>query len=112
MSWPLSLVLALLLTEAIEIPVCLLWGMRGRDLLFVLLANLLTNPVVNALYALAYLYTPIPRVASIAVLEIAAVVTEWLVYRSATDAKRPFLVSLTANAASYGVGLLITTFLF
>ncbi len=112
MSWPLSLVLALLLTEAIEIPVCLLWGMRGRDLLFVLLANLLTNPVVNVLYALAYLYTPIPRVASIAVLEIAAVVTEWLVYRSATDAKRPFLVSLTANAASYGVGLLITTFLF
>ncbi len=112
MSWPLSLVLALLLTEAIEIPVCLLWGMRGRDLLFVLLANLLTNPVVNVLYALAYLYTPIPRAVSIAVLEIAAVVTEWLVYRSATDAKRPFLVSLTANAASYGAGLLITTFLF
>ena len=111
MSWPLSLVLALLLTEAIEIPVCLLWGMRGRDLLFVLLANLLTNPIVNVLYALVSLYTPIPRVASIAVLEIAAVVTEWLIYRSATDAKRPFLVSLTANAASYGAGLLIAAFL-
>ena len=111
MSWPLSLVLALLLTEAIEIPVCLLWGMRGRDLLFVLLSNLLTNPVVNVLYALAYLYTPIPRAVSIAVLEIAAVVTEWLVYRSATDAKRPFLVSLTANAASDGAGLLIAAIL-
>ena len=111
MSWPLSLVLALLLTEAIEIPVCLLWGMRGRDLVFVLLANLLTNPVVNVLYALAYLYTPIPRAVSIAVLEIAAVVTEWLVYRSATEAKRPFLISLTANAASYGAGLLITLFI-
>ena len=41
----------------------------------------------------------------------AAVVTEWLIYRSATDAKRPFLVSLTANAASYGAGLLIAAFL-
>ncbi len=112
MSWPLSLVLALLLTEAIEIPVCLLWGMRKRDLLFVVLANLLTNPLVNVLYALAYLYTPVPRAVSIAVLEIAAVVTEWLIYRSATDAKRPFPVSLTANAVSYGAGLLITTFLF
>ncbi len=111
MSWPLSLVLALLLTEAIELPICLLWGMRGRDLIFVLLANLLTNPIVNVLYALASLYTPIPRVASIAVLEIAVVVTEWLIYRSATDAKRPFLVSLTANAASYGAGLLIAAFL-
>lgn len=111
MSWPLSLVLALLLTEAIELPICLLWGMRERDLIFVLLANLLTNPIVNVLYALASLYTPIPRVASIAVLEIAAVVTEWLIYRSATDAKRPFLVSLTANAASYGAGLLIAAFL-
>ena len=112
MSWPLSLVLALLLTEAIEIPVCLLWGMRKRDLLFVVLANLLTNPLVNVLYALAYLYTPVTRAVSIALLEIAAVVTEWLIYRSATDAKRPFPVSLTANAVSYGAGLLITTFLF
>lgn len=111
MSWPLSLVLALLLTEAIELPICLLWGMRGRDLIFVLLANLLTNPIVNVLYALASLYTPIPRVVSIAALEIAAVVTEWLIYCSATDAKRPFLVSLTANAASYGAGLLIAAFL-
>jgi hypothetical protein len=112
MSWPLSLVLALLLTEAIELPVCRLWGMRGRDLVFVLLANLLTNPVVNVLYALAYLYTPIPRVLAIAMLEIAAVLVEWFVYRYATEAKRPFLVSLTANAASFGAGLLITTFLF
>jgi hypothetical protein len=111
MSWPLSLVLAFLLTEAIEIPVCFIWGMRRRDLVFVLLANLLTNPVVNVLYALAFLYTPIPRAVSIAVLEIAAVLTEWLVYRSATGAKRLFLVSLTANAASYGAGLLITAFL-
>ena len=111
MSYLVTLLSALLLTEAIEIPVCLLWGMRGRDLVFVLLANLLTNPVVNVLYALAYLYTPIPRAVSIAVLEIAAVLVEWIVYRSATEAKRPFLVSLTANAASYGAGLLITTFL-
>lgn len=112
MSWPLSLVLTLLLTEAIELPVCRLWGMRGRDLVFVLLANLLTNPVVNVLYALAYLYTPIPRVLAIAMLEIAAVLVEWFVYRYATGAKRPFLVSLTANTASFGAGLLITTFLF
>ena len=104
MSYPLSLVSALLLTEAIEIPVCLLWGMRGRDLLFVVLANVLTNPLLNVLYALACVYTRI----ALAVLESSAVAAEWLVYRSATDAKHPFFVSLTANAASFGFGLLIT----
>ena len=112
MSYPLSLVLALLMTEAIEIPVCLLWGMRGRDLVFVLLANVLTNPLLNVLYAIACLYTRIPPAAALAVLEPAAVIAEWIVYRSATKAKRPFLTSLTANAASFGIGLLITTFLF
>ena len=112
MSYPLSLVLALLMTEAIEIPVCLLFGMRGRDLVFVLLANVLTNPLLNVLYAVACLYTQIPPAAALAVLEPAAVVAEWLVYRSATGAKRPFLASLTANAASFGLGLLITTFLY
>ena len=111
MPYPLTLVLALLMTEAIEIPVCLLFHMRGRDLLFVVLANVLTNPLLNVLYAIACLYTPIPRAAALAVLEPAAVIVEWVVYRSATDAKRPFLASLTANAASFGLGLLITTFI-
>ena len=112
MPYPLMLLFALLMTEAIEIPVCLLFHMRGRDLIFVVLANVLTNPMLNVLYAIACLYTPIPPAVSLAVLEPAAVVVEWLVYRSATGAKRPFLASLTANAASFGLGLLITTFLF
>lgn len=112
MSYLVTLLSVLLLTEAIEIPVCLLWGMRGRDLVFVLLANVLTNPLVNVLYALACLYTKIPPAASLTVLEVAAVLAEWCVYRYAAGAKRPFLVSLTANAASFGLGLLITKVLF
>ena len=112
MSYPMSLVLALLMTEAIELPVCLLFHMRGRDLIFVLLANVLTNPMLNVLYALTRLYTAVPPAVSLAVLESAAVLAEWIVYRRATDAKRPFLVSLCANAASFGLGLLITPLLF
>lgn len=112
MSYLLTLLLALLLTEAIEIPVCLLWGFRRRDLLFVLLANVMTNPAVNVLYAIVCLKMAIPPVLSLAVLETAAVAAEWIVYRYATETKRPFLVSLTANAASFGAGLLITTFIF
>lgn len=107
MPYPIALVCALLLTVAIETAVCLLWKMRGKELLIVLLANVMTNPAVNVLYLLALLYTPLPKVLVISVLESAAVVSEWLVYRSLTEVKRPFLVSLTANAVSFGAGLLI-----
>lgn len=109
MPYPLTLALALLLTEAIEISICLLWGFRGRDLLFVLLANVLTNPLVNVLYAGAGVFTSIPPALALAALEGFAVAAEWLVYRFATERKRPFLVSLSANAASFCAGLLITT---
>lgn len=111
MPYPMMLVSALLLTEAIELPVCLLFGLRKKALFVVLLCNLLTNPAVNVLYLLAVLFTPIPKVLVLAVLEAAAVVTEWLVYRSLTEAKHPFWMSLAANAASYGAGLLLTTIL-
>ena len=102
------LVLALLLTEAIEVPACLAFGMRGKELLIVLLANAMTNPLLNALLLLGTAVASLPYAAMLAVLEPAAVAAEWLVYRSLTDVKRPFLVSLAANAASFGAGLLIT----
>ena len=108
MPYPVSLLLALLLTEAIEIAVCLLWGMRGKELWITVLANVLTNPAVNVLYLLARLYTRLPQTVVIAALEASAVVVEWLVYRALTGTKRPFLVSLSANAASYGAGLLLS----
>jgi len=108
MPYEVKLLLALLLTEAIEVPVCLLCGMRGKDLRIVLLANVITNPLLNALLLLGATLTDLPYAAMLAVLEPAAVIAEWLVYRSLTDAKRPFLVSLIANAASFGAGLIIT----
>ena len=111
MPYPVSLLLALLLTEAIEIAVCLLWGMRGKELWITVLANVLTNPAVNVLYLLARLYMRLPQAAVIAALEASAVVVEWLVYRALTGTKRPFLVSLSANAASYGAGLLLSVLL-
>lgn len=107
MKYLLSLLLVLLLTEAIEVPLARLWSVKGRDLLFVVLANVLTNPAVNVLYAAASVFTDLPTAAVLAVLELAAVAVEWLVYRSALDARRPLLLSLVCNAASFGAGLLL-----
>ena len=106
MPYPLTLLLTLLLTEAVEVPVARLLRVKGGDLWFVVLANVLTNPAVNVLYAAAATYTKLPHIAVIAVLEAAAVVTEWLVYRYA-GIRRPLLVSSVCNAVSFGAGLLL-----
>lgn len=111
MPYPLTLLLVLLLTEAVEVPLARLLGVRGRDLVFVMLANVLTNPAVNVLYAAAVVLTDLPTAPVLAVLELAAVAVEWLVYRSAVGAKRPLLISLVCNAASFGAGLLLNVLL-
>ena len=107
MKYVLSLLLALLLTEAIELPLARLFGVKGRDLVFVVLANVMTNPAVNVLYAAVTFFTKLPTIPVIAALELAAVAAEWIVYRFAADAKRPLLMSLVCNAASFCAGLLL-----
>ena len=106
-----SLVISLLLTEALEIPFCILaWWLRGRDIIVCALVNIVTNPpVVLAHYFIkrglaasgGLAYMPLVVIA----LELAAVVIEWLFYRGCTDKKHPFFISLTANAFSYLTGL-------
>ena len=107
MQYAIKLLTALLLTEAIEVPVCMIFGIRKKQLLIVLLANLITNPLLNVIYGLSVLYMPAYSAAVLAGLEILAVLTEWRIYRVLTDAKRPFITSLTANAVSFGIGLVL-----
>ena len=112
-----ALLISLLLTEALELAFCAaVWRMRGRELAVCALVNVVTNPPVVLLHTLikqslvrAGAQSAMPLV--ILALELAAVTVEWLFYRRCTDIKRPFAVSLTANAFSYGMGLLISLFL-
>lgn len=92
----------LALTLAIELPLALLWGLRGQDLILCALANLLTNPTV----VLLNLIFPVPWF--LLLLECAAVGIEGLVYlTSARHVRAPFLFSLWANVCSFGLGLVI-----
>lgn len=105
-----SLTVSLLLTEAIETAVCFALGFRGGELLIVLLANIATNPAVVFVCVLAGKFTHVPQWLCVGVLEVSAVLVEALIYRRATDRKRPFLDSLIANAVSYSTGLMLTAF--
>lgn len=104
-----SLAVSLALTLILETCFYFIVGKRNKkDLLLLLLANVLTNPAVVLLYWLSVLYTDINEVIVKAVLEISAVLVEWICYRRyAQDIKRPFLFSLGANAFSFTIGVLL-----
>lgn len=107
-GWLISLGVSLGLTLLFEIPFAALWGLRKRDLSLAVLVNLLTNPVVVLCTLLWRAYVPCPDWPIVAVLEIAAVVTEGLIYRDLGEhIRKPILLSVCANAMSYALGLLI-----
>ena len=73
-------VIALTLTILIELSVALITGYRDRKTLkVVVLAQIVTNPIVVLISNLCILYTALPVWAFHAPLEIAALCAEWMI---------------------------------
>lgn len=102
----LSLGISLTLTLILELFFALIFKVRGKALLLTIFANILTNPAVVVLYLLFCRHYTFPEAVVISILEISAVVVEAVIYKT-SGIKRPFLLSLGANAFSYLCGLLI-----
>ena len=109
-----ALAFSLAMTLVLEVGFFYLVGKRNKkDLLLVIMVNILTNPAVVLLYWLSALYTDINSIVAKAVLEICAVLVEGYYYkRYAQDFKKPFLFSLAANGFSYFIGVLLQLWLF
>ena len=99
-----SLAISLVLTLILESIYGLIWNIkRRRDWLRLLLANLVTNPIVVSLYHTISSYWPF-----VALLEVCAVLAEWLAYRRWSESIRPaFLFALCANGFSFFGGMLL-----
>jgi hypothetical protein len=104
-----SLAVSLILTLVIETGFFLLTGKHDRkDLLLLVLANVLTNPVVVLSYWIVALYIGFIAFAVLPVLELSAVLVEGYVYKKyGRSFRRPYLFSLSANAVSFAVGVII-----
>ena len=109
------LALPLVLTVLIETALAFVLKVRSiYDLIFVVLANCLTNPVVNLIYLLVMSGTDIENgsitaYCIVAILEVLAWGTEALLYKKLLVYKRlkPMILSLILNASSFGLGLII-----
>ena len=112
-----ALIVSLVLTIFIESGFFLLTGKRNRkDLILVVLTNIITNPVVvllywlvalNASWSLTLEKTPLEFLTKI-LLEFFAIVTEGRYYKKyGREFRRPYVFSVAANTASFGAGILI-----
>ncbi len=104
-----SLAVSLGLTLILELGFAILWGVRGtRELAIVALANCLTNPPVVLLHNTALTVWGWGNVPVTAVLELAAILTEWKCYAVCSEQlKRPLLFSTLANVFSFAAGCII-----
>ena len=109
------MLLALALTILIEGCGAFLLGIRTRrGQAVVLLANVITNPVLQCtLTAVSFFWSPSLYYYFLIPLEVAAVIVEGRLYKSFLQLKlNPFLFSLLLNAGSFGLGKLIFKILF
>ena len=109
-----SLGLSLTLTIALETGFFLLIGKRNKkDLLLLLLVNVITNPVVVLSFWLAVLYMDWNKYIILVLLELFAVLIEGYYYKKyGISFRRPYIFSLCANMFSFWAGELIQLLLW
>ena len=110
MPWSLlakAMAISLIETLILELGFALFWGVRGRkDLQWVILVNVLTNPiVVFTYYYVRIRHLPVNYGIVTLALETFAVVTEALIYqKKAETVGKPWVFSLSVNAFTFAVG--------
>ena len=100
-----SLLLSLILTLVLELLFALVWGVRKRGLVLVLLMNILTNPAVVLLHFFCAFFLGWTGFFPVLVLELAAIAAEGLCCRGMVQ--RPWLFAFCINLFSYGMGELL-----
>lgn len=101
----------LICTIIIEIVIGLIIGIKNKkDLLNILLVNILTNPLVVTIpiYVLVkYGYNY--QIISLIILEVLTVIVEGYIYLKTLKYKKinPFIISLILNLSSYVIGEII-----
>ena len=108
---PMIMLKCLLCTIVIEILIALLCGVRRRkDLLNVVLVNVLTNPIVVSLPVLLGVNLGVRwQIISLVILEVLTLIIEGLIYSKVLDYRKinPYVLSLILNLSSYLIGEVI-----
>lgn len=104
-----GMAISLSMTLFFELLFAVCWKVWGkREILLVILVNVLTNPIVVCSFYMNYKYQFMNLALLTMIMEVAAVVTEALLYkRFSKKVVHPWWFSIGINAFSYSIGELI-----
>lgn len=108
------MLVCLLLTIILEGGLAIILKYRGVDLLYIILVNILTNPLLNALtVAGRYYFGNAITKRYVYIAEVVIVLIEGFIYLMAIERRKinPLILSLILNCFSYICGLIIFSFI-
>lgn len=112
---PLIMLICLISTIVIELIMSLLLGIRNKkDILNVILVNIMTNPLVVSILMYITYNRLFNTTISIIILEILVILTEGFVYKKVLtfDKINPYVLSLILNISSYFIGGLLNNIIY
>ena len=108
---PITMIKCLIVTILIELFVAIIIGIRNKkDILNIILVNIITNPLVSSISVLCYYkYGIIYRNISLILLEIFTVVFEGFIFSKFLDYKKinGLVLAIILNTCSYFIGEVI-----
>lgn len=112
---PLIMLICLSSTIVIELIMSLLLGIRNKkDILNVILINIMTNPLVVSILMYITYNRLFNTTISIIILEILVILTEGFTYKKVLtfDKINPYVLSLILNISSYFIGGLLNNIIY
>lgn len=112
---PLIMFICLSSTIVIELIMSLLLGIRNKkDILNVILVNIMTNPLIVSILMYITYNRLFNTTISIIILEILVVLTEGFAYKKVLtfDKINPYVLSLILNISSYFIGKLLNNIIY
>ena len=112
---PIVMLRSLIITIFIETTIAFVLRYRKKDLINVILVNILTNPLVNCLTIFVNVYYgKNMRTTTLVILEIFAFITEGYIYKKYLHKQKPngFLLSLILNISSLIFGIIINLIIY
>ena len=112
---PKVMAISLAITIIIECSIGVLFGYRKKDLINILLVNILTNPLLNSIVvAVNYYYGLMWRNIVLAVLEISVVFIEGMIYQKYLEKRKinGYLLAFILNVSSFFLGMIINEIIY
>lgn len=110
------MIFCLLSTILIETLLSLAFKVRKKNLWIVILAQVVTNPLVVLVPNIAFAFAAEAYLPTLLLMEVFAVVVEWLMYKyffkDYAGHVKPFILSLVLNAVSFLPSILFWSFTF